>query len=69
MKYMATEGGVYIVYLRNYVNMPVFKNREDGNAFELFALRDRCPVRLKIIRTEVVENMKLDIFDLDKART
>lgn len=66
LKYMAAQGGVYIAYLRNYVNMPVVGHHEDGTPFEMFALRDRRPVPLKIMRTAVSETMKLDIFDLDK---
>lgn len=68
LKYMHTVGGAFIAYLRNYVNMPVIRHRkDDGSPFEMFALRDRCPVRLDIIRNAVTDGMSLDIFDLDRA--
>jgi hypothetical protein len=67
LKYMAAAGGVFIAYLRNYVNMPVVRHHIDGTPFEMFALRDRRPVRLRIIKTAITDDMKFDIFDLDKS--
>lgn len=67
LKYMAAVGGVFIAYLRNYVNMPAVRYHKDGTPYEMFALRDRRPVRLIIKRTAVTDDMKLDIFDLDRT--
>ncbi len=67
VKYMAAEGGAFLAYLRNYANKPVIRYHKDGTPFEMFALRDRRPVRLRIMRNAVTDDMKLDIFDLDRA--
>jgi len=47
--------------------MPIVRFHKDGAPYEMFALRDRSPVRLRIIRKAVTEDIKLDIYDLDKS--